>query len=47
MDDGEVKGPDFSGVVPEKNRPGLSRFLAFLGQVTLDGAFADFDTQLE
>ena len=44
MDDGEVTGPDLSGVVLEKSGPSLVRFPSFLGQVSLDSAFADFES---
>ena len=47
MDDGEVTSPDISGMIPEKCCPGLVRLFPLLGQVPLDGAFADFDPQLE
>ena len=47
MDDGEITGPDLGGMVLEKSCPGLVRFLSFLGQVALDGAFADSDAELE
>ena len=47
IDDREVAGPNLSGVILEKSAPSLVRFGAFLGQVALDGAFTDFDTQLE
>ena len=46
MDDGEVTGPDLSGVILEKSRPGLVRFFPFLGHIPLDGAFADFECQV-
>ncbi len=42
MDAGEVTSPDLCSMVFEKSRQGLVRFPSFLGQVALDGAFADF-----
>ena len=47
MDDGEVTGLDLSGMVFEKSCPGLVRFPSFLGHIPLDGAFTNFDPQLE
>jgi hypothetical protein len=43
MDHGEVTGPNLSGVIPEKSRPGLVRLFPFLGHIPLNGAFADFE----
>jgi hypothetical protein len=47
MDDGEVAGPDLSGMIPEKSSPGLRGFLAFLGQIALDGAFRHANAKFE
>jgi hypothetical protein len=47
MEDGEITSLDFAGVVLEKCRPRLVSFLPFLGQVALNGAFANFDPQFE
>ena len=47
MDDGEITSPDLGGMIPDKSCPGLVRFPSFLGHIPLDGAFTDFDAQLE
>jgi hypothetical protein len=47
IDHREVTSPDLSGVVLEKGRPGLVQLLSVLGSVTLDGTFADLDTQFQ
>ena len=46
-DDGEIAGPDVASVVPQEGGPGLARGLAQFGDILLNGAFADLDTQLE
>lgn len=46
-DDGEITGSDVASVVLQEGGPGLAWGLAHFGDVFLDGAFTDLDTQLE
>ncbi len=47
MHDRDVTAPDVSGMVLQESGPGLTRFLAYLGHVPLDGAFVYLDAQLQ
>jgi hypothetical protein len=47
MNDSEITGPDLSSVVFEKSCPRLVSFSSFLGHISLDSTFTDFDIEFE
>lgn len=47
VDNGEIAGPDVTGVMFEESGPGLTRFSTPFRHVSLHRPFADFDAQLE